>query len=315
MERPRSAIKLRQLEYFLSAAKTLNFSKAAAALFISQPALSQQIAELEAELGIPLFHRKGRLMRLTQAGELYRTHAANAIAEVHAGQVALAELAGMTRGYLRVGVSQSLIHRLLPPVLGEFIEHYPQIEVEVLEQAPADIEKGLAEGTLDVGLAFAPAILEDTELEPLLEERLVLVMRSSEAFARRKSIRLAELNGKRLVRMTDNFSTRHLIDRYFMIAKAMPIFAYETNSIAVMRGIAAVSDVMAIMPEGAVSSEHGLTVVPLIDPTPIRITALLWSRNSFRTYAARAFSDIVRARFPTLLPLSFTSGVRNTGLE
>ncbi|MDX3911728.1 MAG: LysR substrate-binding domain-containing protein [Sphingobium sp.] len=307
MDKPRSAIKLRQLEYFVGAAKTLNFSKAAAALFISQPALSQQIAELEAELGAPLFHRKGRLMRLTQAGEIYRTYAVKAIAEVHAGRIALDELAGMTRGRLRLGVSQSLVHRLLPPILGEFIERYPQIEIEVVEQAPADIEKGLAEGVLDVGLAFAPAILDDTELEPLLEERLVLVMRSSEALAGRESVRLAELDGKRLVRMTDNFSTRHLIDRYFITANAVPNFAYETNSIEVMRGIAAMSDVMAIIPEGAVSSDYGLAVVPLTDPTPIRVTALLWSRNSFRTYAARSFSAIVRERFPTLLPLSFAT--------
>ena len=307
MERLRSAIKLRQLEYFLAAAKTLNFSKAAASLSISQPALSQQIADLEAEVGVRLFHRKGRLMSLSQAGELYSTYAARAFAELDAGRLALDELVGMKRGHLRIGASQSFVHKMLPPILGEFMAAYEDIRIHVAEMTAGEIEKGLADGVVDVGIAFAPAILEDTEIEPLLEERLVLVMRASQPFASRESVRLAELHQQRLVVFSDNYSTRHLIERFLRMADATPIIACETNSIGVMRGIAANSNVMAIIPEGAVGADNELAVVPLVDPTPIRVSALLWSRTGFRTHAARAFSTLVRERFPTLLPFSQVS--------
>lgn len=311
MERLRSAIKLRQLEYFLAAAKTLNFSKAAASLSISQPALSQQIADLEAELAVPLFHRKGRLMSLSQAGELYSIYAARVFAELDAGRLALDELAGMKRGHLRIGVIQSFVHKMLPTILGEFMSAYEDIQIQVTEMTAGEIEQGLADGVIDVGIAFAPAILEDTELEPLLEERLVLAMRSSQPFASRDSVGLAELHQRRLVVFSDNYSTRRLIDHFLAMADATPIITCETNSIGVMRGIAANSNVMAIIPEGAVSADSELAVVPLVDPTPIRISALLWSRTSFRTHAARAFSALVRERFPTLLPFSQISGWRS----
>lgn len=302
MDKLRSAIKLRQLEYFLAAAKTLNFSRAAASLAISQPSLSQQIADLEIELGFPLFHKKGKVMSLTEAGEIYRAHVTRAVAELQAGRIALGELAGLKSGHLRIGVSQSFVHKMLPPILGEFIAGYGNITLVVNELTAAEIETGLARGTLDVGIAFAPSILEDTEVEALLEERLVLVTGLSQPLASRSSVQLVELHQKRLVLFSEDYSTRQLVNRYLATAEAIPNIVCETNSIGVMRGIAATSDVMAIIPEGAVGTSPDLAVVPLVDPTPIRVAALLWSRNAFKTHAARAFAAVVRARLPTLLP-------------
>src|SRR4051812_9394432 len=167
-------IKLRQLQYFLAAADTLHFSKAAEQVFVTQPTLSHQIAELETHVGTPLFDRSGKAVRLTEAGRLFALHAARALRELESGWTELRELEGLQRGELNIGTSQSFLRKLFPPVLGEFMNRYPNVRLEIQEMTATEIERRLAAGSLDLGIAFAPSVLEDTELEPILEERLLL---------------------------------------------------------------------------------------------------------------------------------------------
>src|SRR5712692_3364456 len=103
MSRFTSVITLRQLQYFLAAADTLHFTKAAERLSVTQPTLSHQIAQMEAHLGGPLFDRVGKQVRLTESGALLKTYADRAIRELEAGRLALSELEGMIRGDLRIG--------------------------------------------------------------------------------------------------------------------------------------------------------------------------------------------------------------------
>jgi LysR family cyn operon transcriptional activator len=99
----RPGIKYRQLQYFLAVAESLHFSKAAEKLFVTQPTLSHQLAELETQLGTTLFDRAGKAVQLTQAGEIFRAYAKRSIDEIEAGCSALAELEGLQRGELSIG--------------------------------------------------------------------------------------------------------------------------------------------------------------------------------------------------------------------
>ncbi|HSV37053.1 MAG TPA: transcriptional regulator CynR [Ramlibacter sp.] len=295
--RLRPGIKYRQLQYFLAVAQSLHFSKAAEKLFVTQPTLSHQLAELEAQLGIPLFDRLGKSVRLTQAGETFRAYAQRSIDEIEAGCNALAELEGLQRGQLSIGVTQSFVHRLMPPIITEFLARYPAVHLDVQEMTASQIERHLADGVLDLGIAFAPSALEDTELEPILEERLLLVARRDHPLASQPSVRMAELAGVPLVLLRRDYSTRQLIEDYLAQAGVRPNVACETNTIDLMRGLAATSGLAAILPESSVGKLPELCVLPLVDPVPMRTSALLWSRHKFRTLAAKTFAQIVRDRF------------------
>lgn len=298
----RPGIKYRQLQYFLAVAQSLHFSKAAEKLFVTQPTLSHQLAELEAQLGTPLFDRSGKGVRLTQAGETFRAYAQRSIDEIEAGCNALAELEGLQRGDLSIGVTQSFVHRLMPPIIAEFLTRYPAVHLDVQEMTAGQIERQLAEGVLDLGIAFAPSALEDTELEPILEERLLLVARRDHPLANQPSVRMAELAGVPLVLLRRDYSTRQLIEDYMAQAGVKPTVACETNTIDLMRGLAGVSNLAAIMPESSVEKSPQLCVLPLVDPVPKRTSALLWSRHKFRTLAAKTFAQIVRDRFVLGMP-------------
>ncbi|MFM0116916.1 LysR substrate-binding domain-containing protein [Paraburkholderia nemoris] len=299
----RVPLKLRQLQYFLTASQTLHFSRAADQLFVTQPTLSHQIAELESHVGMPLFDRMGKAVRLTEAGTVFALYARRALSELEAGCNALAELEGMVRGTLRIGVSQSFVRKLLPPILGEFARRCPSITLSIEEMTARGIEDQLSEGLIDLGIAFAPSVLDETELEPILEERLLLVTGVDNPLGHRDKVDMAELNNVSLALFSQHYSTRKLINRYLAEAGAVPRVMCETNTIDVLLGIVAESPIATIVPEGALVSTSNLCIVPLSNPVPIRISALLWAKHAFKTAPARTFAHLVRERFKTELPL------------
>jgi LysR family cyn operon transcriptional activator len=295
MERIPAGLKLRQLQYFLAVADCLHFSRAAERLAATQPTLSHQIAQMEAHLGAVLFDREGKRVRLTQAGEVLRDFVIRALKELEAGCVALNELEGLQRGSLSIGVIQSFSRTLLPPILGSFLSQYPKVKVSVEELTANEIEHRLAAGTIDLGIGFASLKLDDTEVEPVLEERLLLVVSSRHQFAGRKSVAMAELDRQPMTLLGTDFSTRRLIDGYLAAAGATPEVACETNSMEIMLGAVSCGNVATIIPERGLrlGESMDLRAVPLIDPVPVRTSALLWPRHSYRTIAARTFGRLM----------------------
>lgn len=297
-ERFVASIKLRQVQYFLAVAESLHFTRAASSLSVTQPTLSHQIAELESQIGTKLFDRVGKTVRLTEAGEAFAGHARAALRELQAGRVALEELRGLVRGSLRIGVIQSFSRTLLPPILGRFIAAHPGIRPLVEEMAAPAIERALAAGRLDIGIAFAPGALAQTEIEPVLQEAMLLVVGRRHRLARRGTLRLAELDGERLALLSREFTTRQLIDRYLDSVGARPELVCETNSIEVILGTVSEGALAAILPERAIGRRGpGLATVRLVEPTPVRVSALMWARHSHRTAAALSFAAQVRAHF------------------
>lgn len=299
--RNRPAIKYRQLQYFLAVAETLHFSKAAERLFVTQPTLSHQLSELETQLGVPVFDRTGGSVRLTQAGLIFREYALRSITAVEEGCTALAELEGLERGDLRLGVTQSFIRRLMPPIIAEFRQRYPAIELQILDLTASNIERQLAEGTIHLGIAFAPSTMDDTVVETILEEPLVALVRSDHPLAAQTAVSWPELGAHPLVLLDRNYSTRQMIDDYFREAGIEHKVACETNTIDLMVGLAATTDLTAILPESAVQKTSEVTVLAIVDPVPMRTSAIMWPGHRYRTLSARAFAEIVKQRFSSRL--------------
>ena len=289
-------LKFRQLQYFLAVAELRHFTQAAEKLNVTQPTLSHQIADLELQLGTPLLDRVGKSVRLTEAGALFRNYAENSLRQIESGRAALAELRGLEQGVLRIGASQSFVRRFLPTLLAEFACDYPGIALEVSELGAAAIETGLAKGDLDVGLAFAPAILPETTVEPLFEERLLLAVSRTHPLAERGQIRLAELDGVQLALFGSDYSTRQMLDAMWLQVNATPRVVAVSNSVSVLLGIAEATNIGTIVLEGALSHRDNLAAVELTDPAPSRTSALLWSEQTYRSAATVRFSTMLRER-------------------
>jgi DNA-binding transcriptional LysR family regulator len=189
------AIELRLLRYFTAVAEEGHVGHAAARLFISQPALSQQIRALEEQVGVPLFTRHARGVQLTEAGEVLLTEAREVLARADRLDEAVEELARGEAGGLRIGLPPGLDAGagLLPELVAALRESHPDARIEVRELTTPDQIEALTSGSLDLGLVREP--VEDGRLSrrTLLVEPLGVSLPASHTLAGREGLTLREL--------------------------------------------------------------------------------------------------------------------------
>ncbi|GIV77761.1 MAG: LysR family transcriptional regulator [Litorilinea sp.] len=289
-------MELRQLRYFLTVAEEGHFTRAAEKLYISQPALSQQIRQLEEEVGMALFERLPRAIRLTTAGATLAVHARRILQAVEEAQTALAELAGLARGSLRIGVVQTVNAYWMPQLVARFTRQYPAIELHVDELPADDIEAGLLDGTLHVGIGFVPPTSRDIQTESLFTEELVLIVAQEHPLAAQAEVPVQEVAQFPLILLPRSFCTRRLWEASAAQAGVSPKVLIEMNTIGTILAAVRQTNGATVLPALALAGDGqpGLTAVRLVAPTPRRTVGLMWRRRGCRDVAARAFAEIVR---------------------
>jgi DNA-binding transcriptional LysR family regulator len=284
---------LRRLTYFLAVAEHGSMAKAAGALDVSQPTLSQQIRALESDLASVLFDRTGRGMQLTEPGRLLRDHARRLLANAEAARTALAELEGGMSGTLRFGVIHTYSTAFLPKIISAFSERFPGVSLNVEEATAIGIEDAIVAGTLDLGLAFAPPQHTDLGVDVLFEERLVLVGAKGGAFSSRRSISLAALQQIPLALLTRAFATRRILDAAVGANDKLDI-RVEMNSVEALIELAKGGSFPTVLADRSFGSRTDIDIVPIGPPWIRRSGALLWDAHRYQTAAARAFMAVVR---------------------
>lgn len=190
---------LRALQCFVILAEELNFSRAAERLHIAQPALSQQMRQLEERLGVALVDRSRRPLQLTEAGDYFRTHASQMLdswAEIVSGAHAVS--AG-TRGWLGVGFTRSALYSILTPALKMFHEAYPYVELKLFEMLTDEQANALRDRRIHIGIGRQPLPMEGCTTRSVLHERFMAVLPLDHALARRKKVQIKDLAGTPLI--------------------------------------------------------------------------------------------------------------------
>jgi LysR family cyn operon transcriptional activator len=290
-------MEFRHLRYFLAVADALHFTKAAAGLHVSQPALSAQVKQLEQEVGVPLFDRVGRSVHLTRAGTIFREHARRALREMELAQATIAQEEGLQRGLLTVGVVQTVNAYLVPEIVARFSARYPLVSLKLDELSGPDIEAGVENGTLDLGIGFVPVASERIENQPLFEEDFVLIVSPAHRLADRRQLSLSALADESLILLPDMFCSRRLLNASFERVGARPKIIVEMNSIEGILATVRTSKLATVLPRLSLGIERNdaLRGVLLKGPTPRRGVGLLWKKGGYRSGAARALAEQVKA--------------------
>jgi DNA-binding transcriptional LysR family regulator len=214
-------VTLRQFEAFLAVARAKSFRRAAETLHLSQPALSQHVAELERELGARLFERLGRGVVLTEAGGILEDHALRLFATLSSAREAIGELGGLKRGSLVVGASTTPGIYVLPAVIGAFQDRYPGITLSLQIANSAVVEERIRANELDLGVVGGHALHPGEEcLAAGLLDELVLIVPSSHRWARRREVAPAVLADQRLLMREEGSATRQVTERALQQAGA-----------------------------------------------------------------------------------------------
>jgi DNA-binding transcriptional LysR family regulator len=225
-----SDLTLRQLEMFCTTARLGSFTQAAEALAVGQPAVSQHVAVLERLLGVALVLRAGRGVRLTEAGQIvadYGTRILRLTEQLHEG---ISALRGLAIGRLVVGAGQTPGDYLLPAMLGAFHRQYPGISVELEIADTRRVVQWLLGHTYDLGFIGDRVEHPDLELEPFVDDRVVLFTAPAHPLARRDDVTLAEVLASGLIVREPGSATRATGERALQAAGLVPRFAMELGS-------------------------------------------------------------------------------------
>nr|WP_223959811.1 transcriptional regulator CynR [Burkholderia diffusa] len=289
---------LRHIRYFLAVAERKNFTRAAEALHVSQPTLSQQIRQLEDTLGTQLFDRSGKAVQLTDAGEAWARYAKLALQDLDAGVRAIHDVAELSRGSLRLAVTPTYTAYLVGPIVNGFRKLHPGIRIDIRELTQDQMEAQLIDDKLDLGVAFHPAFSADIDSQPLFEETLSLVIgRGHPRASRRKAIPVRDFGQEPLVLLNNAFATRRFIDDHFARHSIRPLVAVEVDSIGAIVEIVRHGQLATVLPDHIARVHEGLQPVPLDPPLPKRTAAILERKGAYRSAASRAFSQLLAERY------------------
>ncbi len=290
-------MEIRHLHYFLKLTEALSFTRAAAALHITQSTLSHQIKQLEQQLGCRLFDRIGRQIRLTDPGRVLQGHAIRIVREVDAGINALAALDGLIQGQLTVGVFRTFGSSPLPQVFAKFGAQYPGVQIKVRQLSLIDIERELLEGSMSLAIGYLPASSEKIETESLYAVPLAVVSNRNHPLYKRSKISIKDLHGQDLVLLSREFPLRQLIDDAFSRHGVKPRIIMEMNSSEAVLSTVRCGPLAAILTDRVLDKAETLSSVRLRDPTLSRTAAIFWARDNYRPRAAIVLAEMVKQAY------------------
>jgi len=289
-----------QLEYFQVVARLEHFTRAAEQLSLSQPALSRAIARLEAELGVPLFERQGRRVRLTRYGRVFLAHAERALQAIDAGKREISDMAGPERGVVALAFLKTLGARVLPEALGAFRERHPAVRFQLTQNHSSALLDLLAEGEVDLCLFAPPEERPGMRWEPVLTEEIYVVAAPGHPLANREVIALAELANEPLILLKPGYGMRRITDALCRQAGFTPRIAFEGEDAATVTGLATAGLGVGFIPALAVAERPDARYLRVSEPRCERIIALAWMEERYLSAAATLFRDFTLAYFAEL---------------
>ena len=287
-------MELRHLRYFIAAAAAQNFTKAAATVHVSQPSLSVQIRALEDELGARLFDRLGRKVSLTQAGELFRDHAERAVRELERATQLVQEVHGAQRGRLVVGTLATVNSYLIPPVVSQFKQRFPQVHLQIHSQPSNDIVSSVLANRLDLGICLLPLVDDRLLTVPLFEERLVLVAPTQYPL-RHSRLRMKDLAGLPLILMPADYCLRKMVEAGCSEARVKTDVVLEMTSPEGILQAVAEGAGLTILPELYVrlrSPGSKFRLIELYNPVPRHSVGLISLANRYQSLAVKEFARL-----------------------
>ena len=289
-------MELRHLRYFKVVAELQHFHKAAEKLHITQPALSNQIKQLEEELQSKLFERVGRGVKLSENGALVLSSAIKILNEVTLLKEAISERESGRAGSLKIGVLQSINSLYLRSLVAEFDRNNPNISLQIEELTNYKIEQKITSGDLDIGIGF---ILQkdypEIDCERLFDENWKLILSPSHANLA-NDIMAGKPHSLKAILLSDYFETRRIVDNYFADNQIKYTNVTEVNTISSILDLVEGGASFSILPEAfsALKAQYRLEIRDLNPPIPPRTIGLLIAKNRSRKKTVEKFCALVR---------------------
>lgn len=289
-------VTLKQLKYFDALAREQHFGRAADACAVTQPALSMQIQELEASLGIALVERTRSGIKLTPKGAEIAVRAQRLLNDARDLIDFAQHSTGVLSGSLRFGVIPSVAPYLLPPLLPMLRATYPDLVLHLRETQTQHLTDELVEGKLDVLLLALPVKHPDIETRPILEDRFLLAMPQSKNLSGRVRATKELIESDRLLLLEEGHCLRDQALTFCSLQQVDTVNTFGATSLSTIVEMVSAGLGITLLPEicvGVESRSRDLKVIPFAEPQPSRTLGLAWRKSSPRQADFNALAALV----------------------
>lgn len=299
---------LDQLRILKAIAAEGSFKRAADSLYVSQPAVSLQVQNLERQLDVPLFDRGGRRAQLTEAGHLLLSYGEKILSLCQETCRALEDLQNLQGGTLIVGASQTTGTYLLPRMIGLFRQRYPDVAVQLHVHSTRRTAWSVANGQIDlaiVGGEIPTELIDSLEIAPYAEDELALILPVSHSMAKTETIQREDLYKLQFISLDSQSTIRKVIDQVLTrcgIDTRRLKIEMELNSIEAIKNAVQSGLGVAFVSVSAIEKELQMNVLhkTKIDQVVVnRTLSVIYNPNRYRSKAAEAFSNEILPQFST----------------
>ncbi len=281
------------LRHFLAVAQFGNFTQAAKALHIAQPALSISIKKLEQTLDLVLFRRGDKSVTLTEEGKVLLEHAKRIAQQFDDAELAMNELKGLEKGEVRLGAPSMMGSYFFPQVVMAFKSQYPNLKLTLIDAGTASIREMLLNGELDIGVINHENVPDDLETDHLLSSEMLAVVGKEHPLASQSFITFEEFFEQELIMFKSGYFHRDFIDATCKKYDLDMTIAFETNLLPMILSIVkrefAITALLSLVTE----YEDDVIGVPFKDPVKLNLS-LAWRKKGYLSKADRTFIDFVK---------------------
>lgn len=237
------------LQYIDAVAKAGSIRKAAETLAITSTALNRRILDMEEDLGVPIFERLPRGVRLSTAGEIFIQHIRAQLNDMERVKSQISDLSGERRGHVSIACSQALLPYFLPEQIAKYRDAHPAVKFNTLLRDRAEAERALVDLRADLALVFEPVRLMDFQILLTIRQPLQAIMRGDHPLAERKTLRLRECLEYPVALPTANYGVRHLLETAVRAKSFRLDPVIESDSFELLRHHALAENILAFQIE------------------------------------------------------------------
>jgi LysR family hydrogen peroxide-inducible transcriptional activator len=273
-----------------------SFTRAAERLSVTQPTLSQQIINLEKELGHKLFHRLARKAVLTEAGIIFLERVRRILFEADNAAKELQDDPALERR-IHIGAIPTVAPYLLPPLIALCRDRYPNLQISIREDFRPQLVRGVLEGELDLAITAQPVLNRQVAVEPLLTEPLLLVVGRDHPLARRKSVISADLAQETFVILGSSSSLAEQVRNFCGDHKIEPRVGFRCAQVATVKSLVAIGAGISILPRVTRAREDAgsLVYIELADASPTRELVIIRHLQRYQSRGVTQFLGLLHA--------------------
>jgi DNA-binding transcriptional LysR family regulator len=292
-------MKIIQLRYFKAVATYLNFTKAAEKCFVSQPAISAAIKDLEEEYDVQLFHRDNNKLILTEEGEVFLSRCNYLLDYVDKTEVIMKDM-GKKYNLIKIGIPPMIGTFIFPSIYKAFMQKYPNVEIELFEAGSVSVRKAVEMNAIDLGIAILNEVpLEKFNYLKTTETELHFFVSKNHPLAKKEVITLKDLNNEKIILLkSDSYQNMKVKERFKQNNIELNVMLY-TSQINMIVEMLSYGNVGAFLFKEIGNYYNDLVSIPLDEPIKIEI-GLLWNKNQLLFAVKKKFIDFVREKMSDL---------------